>query len=63
MPGASFTDAVDNNTARLAGALADKEDPEMCCIRALADVVVDHIANDDIAILVTHIDRPTSAPE
>ena len=62
-PGASFTDTVDDNTARLAGALADGEDPEMCCIRALAEVVGDHVAEDDIAILVAHIDRPRSARE
>ncbi|MDH2414921.1 GAF domain-containing SpoIIE family protein phosphatase [Nocardioides sp. CER19] len=53
---ALFTDAVADNTARLATALMDAGDPEMACIRALSDVVGDHIAEDDIAVLVAHVD-------
>jgi phosphoserine phosphatase RsbU/P len=51
-----FDDSVADNTARLAAAMATAGDPEMCCIRALAEVVGDHIAEDDIAILVAHVD-------
>jgi serine phosphatase RsbU (regulator of sigma subunit) len=54
-PGAAPIDTVRDNTARLASALADGEDPEMCCIRALAAVVGDHSAHDDIAILVAYV--------
>lgn len=59
--GGSYVDMVDDNTARLASALADAGDPEMACIRALSDVVGDHIAKDDIAILVAHIGSASSA--
>ena len=54
-PGSVFTDAVAANTARLADALGGAGDPEMCCIRALAEVVGDHIADDDIAIMVARV--------
>jgi serine phosphatase RsbU (regulator of sigma subunit) len=55
-PRGSYTDLLDHNTARLARAIADAADPEMCCIRALAEVVGNHVAEDDIAVLVAHID-------
>jgi serine phosphatase RsbU (regulator of sigma subunit) len=55
--GRSFTDTLDDNIARLAGALAEADDPEMSCIRALSEVVGDHVAEDDIAILVAYVDR------
>jgi len=48
--------AVPNNTALLARALSEGGDPEMCCIRALAEVVGDHVADDDIAVLVAHVE-------
>jgi len=50
------TDLVAENTARLADALAQGGDPEMACIRALGEVVGDHVAEDDIAILVANVD-------
>lgn len=56
----AWGDAVADNRARLAKTLDEGGDPEMCCIRVLADVVGDHIAEDDIAILVARID--TAAP-
>lgn len=46
------SDIVGDNIDRLAQALAAGDDPEMACIRALADVVGDHVAEDDIAVLV-----------
>lgn len=49
---------VPDNTELLAAALAEGGDPEMCCIRALSAVVGDHVADDDIAILVAHVDGP-----
>ena len=52
----AFIDLVAENTARLAEALAHGGDPEMACIRALADVVGDHVSEDDIAILVANVD-------
>lgn len=55
-PGDGLMDTVADNTERLTGALQSAGDPEMCCIRALADVVGDHIAQDDIAILVARVD-------
>ena len=59
----SGSDPVSENRALLAKALGEGDDPEMCCIRALADVVGDHIADDDIAILVARLDpADTSAP-
>jgi serine phosphatase RsbU (regulator of sigma subunit) len=54
--GAATTDETAANTDRLAAALAVGEDAEMSCIRALAEVVGDHIAEDDIAILVAQVD-------
>jgi sigma-B regulation protein RsbU (phosphoserine phosphatase) len=51
-----LADLVADNTTRLAIALAEGGDPEMACIRALADVVGDHVAEDDIAILVANVD-------
>jgi len=51
----SSADLIEQNTARLAGALGDATDPEMSCIRALAEVVGDHVAEDDIAILVARV--------
>lgn len=54
-PGRPVRDPVGENTTRLAHALADAGDPEMACIRALAEVVGDHVADDDIAILVAHV--------
>jgi serine phosphatase RsbU (regulator of sigma subunit) len=54
----SMSDLVAENTDRLAGALAHAGDPEMACIRALAEVVGDHVAEDDIAILVARVDGP-----
>jgi hypothetical protein len=52
----SGSDPVAENRALLEKALGEGGDPEMCCIRALADVVGDHIADDDIAILVARLD-------
>ncbi|SFC68601.1 GAF domain-containing protein [Nocardioides terrae] len=57
----SSADLIGANTARLAGALGDATDPEMSCIRALAEVVGDHVAEDDIAILVAHISGDAGA--
>jgi sigma-B regulation protein RsbU (phosphoserine phosphatase) len=54
-PGSQVTDTVPDKTARLADALGIAGDPEMCCIHALAEVVGDHIAEDDIAILVARV--------
>lgn len=45
-------DVVAENLGRLAEALAGAEDPEMGCIRALTQVVGQHLAEDDIALLV-----------
>ena len=58
---AGTTDTIGQNLERLADALAQDGDPEMRCIRALAEVVGDHVADDDIAILVAQIDG-TSTP-
>jgi serine phosphatase RsbU (regulator of sigma subunit) len=55
-PGRPVRDPVEENTARLARALVDADDVEMACIRALAEVVGDHVSDDDIAILVAHVD-------
>ncbi|GAB7003072.1 SpoIIE family protein phosphatase [Nocardioides sp. AN3] len=60
--GRTLTETVDDNTARLTAALADATDPEMGCIRALAEVVGDHIAEDDIAVLVAHVDPAPADP-
>lgn len=56
----SATDLIAESTARLAGALAHGGDPEMACIRALAEVVGDHVAEDDIAVLVARVDPAPS---
>lgn len=56
--GRSSTDILDDNTARLAAVLAGADDPEMACIRGLAEVVGDHAAEDDIAILVARVEAP-----
>jgi phosphoserine phosphatase RsbU/P len=58
------TDIVADNIARLGGALVDADDAEMCCIRALAEVVGDHVADDDMAVLVARLDpsAPTVEP-
>lgn len=45
-------DIIGLNLERLGAALAYPDDPEMACIRVLAEVVGDHVAEDDIAILV-----------
>jgi phosphoserine phosphatase RsbU/P len=45
-------DIIGDNIDRLAAALAQGEGPEMACIRALADVVGDHVTEDDLAVLV-----------
>ena len=47
-------DIIGLNLERLSAALAFPDDPEMACIRVLAEVVGDHVAEDDIAILVAH---------
>jgi serine phosphatase RsbU (regulator of sigma subunit) len=60
-PGGVPTRTVDENISRLAAALVDAGDPEMCCIRALAEVVGDHVAEDDIAVLVARIDPARDA--
>jgi hypothetical protein len=62
-PGRRTPDPVEENTARLARALVDTDDPEMACIRSLAEVVGDHVAEDDIAILVAHVDAARPAQE
>ncbi|MFC7494270.1 PP2C family protein-serine/threonine phosphatase [Nocardioides sp. CPCC 206349] len=62
-PGATSTDTIGQNTARLAAVLADDGDPEMRCIRALAEVVGDHVAEDDIAILVAQVRAASTMPE
>ena len=57
------TDIVAENIARLGGALVDADDAEMCCIRALAEVVGDHVADDDMAVLVARLDPSAPAVE
>lgn len=54
-PGATTHDTIGENLSRLADALAEDGDPEMRCIRALSEVVGDHVATDDIAILVAQV--------
>jgi phosphoserine phosphatase RsbU/P len=58
--GRSATAMLDDNLARLATVLSDARDPEMCCIRALSEVVGDQAAGDDIAILIAHIEPSRS---
>jgi hypothetical protein len=38
--------------------LDEPVDPESACIRVLVDVVGDHVAEDDIAVLVARVDVP-----
>jgi serine phosphatase RsbU (regulator of sigma subunit) len=59
--GGSDSDPVAENRDLLGRALGEGGDPEMCCIRALSDVVGDHIADDDIAILVARVDPPATS--
>lgn len=51
----SVVELLDENTARLAHALGPDGDPEMRCIRALAEVVGEQDVEDDIAILVAQV--------
>jgi len=60
--GRSSATALDDNIAVLASVLEDAADPEMCCIRALSEVVGDHPAEDDIAILVAYVNQNSSTP-
>jgi sigma-B regulation protein RsbU (phosphoserine phosphatase) len=55
-PQRSVVHALDENTDRLVRALGHPGDPEMRCIRALAEVVGDQDVEDDIAILVAQVD-------
>lgn len=48
-------DLVADNIARAAKALATAEDPELGCLRILGDVVGEHIAEDDVALLVAQL--------
>lgn len=45
-------DIIGQNLQRLEDALVGVDDPEMACIRVLAGVVGDEIAEDDIALLI-----------
>jgi sigma-B regulation protein RsbU (phosphoserine phosphatase) len=60
--GRPSTDTIGENIRRLAAVLAEDGDPEMRCIRALSEVVGDHVAADDIAILVAHVHDAAAAP-
>lgn len=54
-PDRTVVDLLDENTARLTEALGHPGDPEMHCIRALAEVVGDQEVEDDVAILVVQV--------
>lgn len=53
---------LDENTDRLVRALQHDGDPEMRCIRALAEVVGDQDVEDDIAILVAQVQGHAAGP-
>ena len=55
-PGDDGRDLVADNIEALCKALDEPDDPESACIRALIDVVGDHVAEDDIAVLVARLD-------
>ncbi|MFT4263954.1 MAG: SpoIIE family protein phosphatase [Nocardioides sp.] len=46
------SDLIGINLARVGLALAEADDPELGCIRVLGEVLGEHVADDDIAILV-----------
>jgi sigma-B regulation protein RsbU (phosphoserine phosphatase) len=54
-------DIVEDNLARIVQALSEFDDPEMGCIRILADVVGDQEAEDDIAVLIAQRRAPSLA--
>ena len=51
-------DLVNDNIETLCKVLDEPVDPESACIRVLVDVVGDHVAEDDIAVLVARVDVP-----
>jgi serine phosphatase RsbU (regulator of sigma subunit) len=49
-------DVVGEKIDALCTALDESEDPESACIRVLTEVVGEHIAEDDIAVLIARLD-------
>ena len=62
-PGATEHDLLQDNLDLLAKSLGAGEDAESACIHILVDVVGDHVAEDDIALLVARRTEPDDEEE